>query len=71
MSDDRSENSEDVETLSVSMPLEAQQLQFLDASESVWADGIEGIMQPDRKKGKSGGRLTSRFVWTDAVSAVV
>jgi hypothetical protein len=55
MSDDRSENSEDVETL----------------SESVWADGIEGIMQPDRKKGKSGGRLTSRFVWTDAVSAVV
>jgi hypothetical protein len=69
MSDGRSENSEDVETLSVSMPLEAQQLQFLDAS--VWADGIEGIMQPDRKKGKSGGRLTSRFVWTDAVSAVV
>ena len=58
----RSENSEeDDETL-------AQQLQILDAS--VWADGIEG--QPDRKKGKkSDGRLTSRFVWTDAVSAVV
>jgi hypothetical protein len=51
---------EDDETL-------AQQLQILDAS--VWADGLEG--QPDRKKGKSDGRLTSRFVWTDAVSAVV
>jgi hypothetical protein len=57
----RSENSEeDDETL-------AQQLQILDAS--VWADGLEG--QPDRKKGKSDGRLTSRFVWTDAVSDVV
>ncbi len=61
MSAGRSENSEEEdETL-------AQQLQILDAS--VWADGLEG--QPDRKKGKSDGRLTSRFVWTDAVSAVV
>jgi hypothetical protein len=60
MSAGRSENSEEEdETL-------AQQLQILDAS--VWADGLEG--QP-RKKGKSDGRLTSRFVWTDAVSAVV
>ena len=69
MADGRSENSEEDDDLSVPMPSEvAQQLQFLDAS--VWADGIEG--QPDRKKGKkSDGRLTSRFVWTDAVSSVV
>ena len=69
MTDGRSENSEEDDDLSVPMPSEvAQQLQFLDAS--VWADGIEG--QPDRKKGKkSDGRLTSRFVWTDAVSSVV
>ena len=61
MSAGRSENSEEEdETL-------AQQLQILDAS--VWADGLEG--QPDRKMGKSDGRLTSRLVWTDAVSAVV
>lgn len=74
MSDGRSENSEDVDTLTLSMPWEvevAQQLQYLDAS--VCADGNEGIKQPDHKKGKSDGRLTSRyrFVWTDGVSAVV
>lgn len=63
MSDGRNENSEDVETEV------AQQLQYLNAS--VWADGNEGIKQPDRKKGKSAGQLTSRFAWTDEVSAVV
>jgi hypothetical protein len=64
----RSENREEDDDLSVPMPSEvAQQLQILDAS--VWADGTEG--QPNRKKGKSDGRLTSRFVWTDAVSAFV
>jgi hypothetical protein len=68
MSDGRSENSEEDDDLLVPMPSEvAQQLQILDAS--VWADGIKG--QPDRKKGKSDGRLTSRFVWTEEVSAVV
>ena len=66
MSDRQSENSQEVEPLSGLMPLAvAQQLHWLNTS--VWADEIEGMEQPDRKKGKSDGN----HVWTDEVSVIV